>query len=287
MHEVTGNEITLDTHDGRGKTRAADVRYYAAGEGDPVVLLHGIGLDAAPVSFKYLLPELARTHRVYALDFPGHGASGKPRVRYTTGYFQRTLEAFLRELDIKNPSLLGISMGGAVALGHALDHDVDKLVCVASYGLGSDAHWRPAASVLLRVPFAHRNWWAGVGASPDTVRGHLRNLTGERPPADLVEDVYANVQDAAVGRTVRSWQRSEFRFSGLETDYRPRLPELEAETLFLHGEADPLVPSAWSLEAAAAVPTGGAEVFADCGHWLPREAPERFNSAVTEFLAPS
>jgi len=281
---VRSETTTLSVGEGRGR-REVDVRGYTAGSGDPVVLLHGCGLDAATVSYRYLLPELAADHRVHAIDFPGHGHSDKPATRYTTDFFRRVLDAYLEESGVESPSLVGISMGGSVALGHALEHDVDRLVLVDSYGLGGDAAWRPAASVGLRIPMAHRGWWQGLTASPSSVRGHLRSVTAGTPPADLVEDVYAAVQDDAVGRTVRSWQRSEFRASGLRTDYRDRLAELEAETLLIHGRSDPLFPASWSERAAESLPNGSVRVYDRTGHWPPRERPGRFNDDVVGFLS--
>lgn len=281
---VRPGTTTLSVEDGR-RQREVDVRGYTAGSGDPVVLLHGCGLDAATVSYRYLLPELAADHRVHAIDFPGHGHSDKPATRYTTDFFRRALAAYLDERGVESPSLVGISMGGSVALGHALEHDVDRLVLVDSYGLGGDAAWRPAASVGLRIPMVHRQWWRSLGASPASVRGHLRSVTAGTPPTDLVEDVYAAVQDDAVGRTVRSWQRSEFRASGLQTDYRGRLDGLETETLLVHGRSDPLLPASWSERAAESLPNGEARVYERTGHWPPRERPERFNSDVVGFLS--
>jgi pimeloyl-ACP methyl ester carboxylesterase len=281
---VQSETTTLAVEDGR-RRREVDVRGYTAGSGDPVVLLHGCGLDAATVSYRYLLPELAADHRVHAIDFPGHGHSDKPTTRYTTDFFRRVLAAYLDEQGVESPSLVGISMGGSVALGHAIEHGVDRLVLVDSYGLGGDAHWRPAASVGLRIPMAHRGWWRQFSSSEAAVRGHLWGVTAGTPPADLVEDVYAAVQDDAVGRTVRSWQRSEFRATGLQTDYRDRLPELEAETLLVHGRSDPLLPASWSERAAEALPGGEARVYERTGHWPPRERPERFNADVTGFLS--
>jgi pimeloyl-ACP methyl ester carboxylesterase len=283
---VSAERTTLSAGDGRGREREVEVAYYAAGdpEDDPVVLLHGCGLDAATVSYRYLLPELAAERRVYALDLPGHGHSEKPSARYTTEYFEGVLAAFLADRGIEKPSLVGISMGGGVALGYALEHPVSRLVLVDSYGLGADAPWRPAASVALRVPMVHRSWWAGMGASEATVRGHLRSITAETPPSDLVRDVYRAIQDGDVGRTVRSWQRSEFRASGLATDYSDRLSGLETPTLLVHGTADPLLPASWSREAAARLPNGEASLYEGVGHWPPRERPGRFNEEVVAFL---
>lgn len=282
--DASSHTVTLALPNGRGGVDEVSVRYRVAGEGPPVVLLHGIGLDASGVSWRHTLPSLADGHRVYALDFPGHGESEKPSRRYTTAFFRATLEAFLDEFGLNDAALVGVSMGGCVALGHALDYPVEKLVLVDSYGLGGDAGWRPSAWAMLRTPFAHSAWWRTVAASRGTVRTHLDALTGGRPSSELVEDVYRAVQRAKVGRTVASWQRSEFRASGLKTDYRDRLDELDAETLFVHGGADPLIPSQWSERAAETV-DGELALFEGVGHWLPREQPERFNRRVRAFLA--
>lgn len=284
--DAESQHVSLSVSDGEGTRRESDdvsVRYRVAGEGPPVVLLHGVGLDAADVSWRYALPALAETHRVYAPDLPGHGDSGKPDRRYTTTYFRAALETFLDELGLNGAGLVGVSMGGGIALGHALDHPVEKLVLVDSYGLGTDAGWRPPAWALLRTPFAHRTWWRSIASSRVAVRRHLDTLTGDAAPRDLVEDVYRAVQVTDVGRTVASWQRSEFLATGLRTDHSDRLAELDADVLFVHGAADPLIPMGWSKRAAAV--TGGEFApFADAGHWPPRERPDRFNEQVRTFL---
>lgn len=280
---VDSRSVTLETEDGRGRRTECDVRYLVAGEGAPVVLLHGIGMDSATVSWRHAIPALAEDRRVYALDFPGHGESDSPRARYTDKFFLDVLEGFLEAVGLENPPLVGSSMGGCVAIGYALEHDVERLVLVDSYGLGEDAPWRPAASALLRVPGAYRSWWRTIGASRQSVRNHLRSLTAGRPADEHVADVYRAVQGSAAFRAMSSWQRSEFRYGGLRTCYRDRLAELDAPTLFVHGVEDPLLPAAWSGRAAAEV--GGAlELFEDCGHSLTREAPERFNGTVRSFL---
>lgn len=281
---VESRRAALPVGDGPRRDEV-EVRYLVAGEGPPVVLLHGIGLDGAAVSWRHAFPALAEDFRVYALDFPGHGASDKPATRYTTGYFRDALASFLSAVDVERPRLVGISMGGAVALGHALTHDVERLALVDSYGLGTDAPWRASASMLLRTPFLHRMWWSGVTVSRETVRGHLQTIVAGAPPDRLVSDVYHTVQDNAVGRTVSSWQRSEFRPGGFETCYLDRLAGLDAPTLLVHGAADPLLPVEWSTRAADRIESGELCVFEQCGHWPPRERPEEFARTLRAFLA--
>ena len=89
--------------------------------------------------------------------------------------------------------------------------------------------------------------------------------------------------DAAVGRAMTSWQRSEFRHDGLRTCYLDRLSALSAPTPFVHGTDDPLLPASWS-ERAADRTGGDLKLFEGCGHWPARERPERFNRTVRQFL---
>lgn len=259
-----------------------DVRYRHGGDGPPLVFLHGIGLDAGGVSWRHALPALADDFSVYAPDFPSHGQSGSGSGTYTTEYYVDTLAAFLDAQDIHGAGLVGVSMGGAVALGHALNGgSPEQLVLVDSYGLGADAYWRQAASAGLRLPFANNVMWSSV-TSRAGVRTHLQGLVGTPMPNDLVADVHGAVSGESI-RALRSWQRHEFRHDGLRTDYRSQLADLATPTLLLHGEEDPLFPVSWSREASALLGDGELQVFENCGHWLPRERPERFNRAVRNF----
>lgn len=283
---VRSQRVEIETGDERGDRGTVGVRYLVAGEGPPVVLLHGIGLDAATVSWKHTIPHLAGNRRVLALDLPGHGESDKPPVRYTTEYYQDVLAGFLSALDLDRPDVVGISMGGAIALGHALESPagVGRLVLADSYGLGEDAYWRKPACLALRTPFMDRFIWSSFGASRRTVERSLRGIT-EKTPDAFVEDVYDAIQRPGVGRTVSSWQRSEFRARGLKTSYLDRLSELRIRTLLVHGDSDPLVPATWSERAGERIPESEVQIFENCGHWPTRERPARFNSVLARFLS--
>ena len=266
---------------------SVELRYLAAGQAEtdesPIVLLHGIGLDAAGVSWKHLLPQLARENRVFAPDLPGHGESDTPDVAYTTSYYRETLRAFLAALDIESVRLVGISMGGALALGHALDGGrVERLVLVDSYGLGRDVPWRPGGYGLLRVPGSDQFLSAGFGLNPAAVAGSLTGLTVAAPP-EFVADVQRSITPGAA-RALARWQRDEFRANGLRTCYCDRLAELDVPTLLIHGREDPIFPVAWSERAAERIPETKCTIVERCGHWPPRERSEKFNRVVDEFL---
>ena len=110
-----------------------------AGEGDvPVLLLHGGGYDSASLSYKHGIGPISEHHRVFAPDWPGYGESDKPEMQYSTEYYVDFLGRLMDALGLETASLVGISMGGAIALGFSLrsPQRVDKLVLVDSYGLG-------------------------------------------------------------------------------------------------------------------------------------------------------
>jgi pimeloyl-ACP methyl ester carboxylesterase len=261
-----------------------NVRYLEAGEGPPVVLLHGVGLDAAAISWKHAIPELAENHRVIAPDLPGHGESDKPQRRYTTDYYIDVLDELVAELALDTPQLAGISMGGGIALGYALENEVERLALVDSYGLGSDAPWRPAAAMALRIPVVDRMVWESMGVNEGTVRDTLRGYMTQASE-EFVAEIHEILQEDDCGRTLRSWQRSEFQAFGFRTCYLEDLAELSTPTLLIHGADDTLLPASWSRRADDRLPESELHVFEDCGHWPPRERPATFNDRLTTFFA--
>ena len=274
---VESKRIGIDVGD-----ESIGIRYLAAGEGECVILLHGIGLDAASVSWKHTLPALAEDHCVIAPDFPGHGESDEAS-EYTMESYRAVLAGLFDALDIERASLVGISMGGAVALGHALDHQerVERLVLADSYGLGRDAAWRPGGAALLNTPGI--DGWLGAGlANPALVASSLAGLT-VTPSPEFVADVERAVEPSAAS-ALAAWQRDEFRACGLRTCYLDRLDELDVPTLLIHGREDPIFPIAWSERAADRIPDGEFVPFERCGHWPPRERSEKFDRVVGDFL---
>jgi pimeloyl-ACP methyl ester carboxylesterase len=136
----------------------ARLRYITAGAGPPLVLLHTLRtqLDL----FEQVVPELARSFTVYALDYPGHGYSDSPRARYDAAFFAHVVEGFLGALDLRAVTLCGVSIGGSVALSLAGRRParLARVVAINPYdyarGRGM-ARSSPAARLILlsaRVP---------------------------------------------------------------------------------------------------------------------------------------
>src|ERR671914_158103 len=113
------------------------ISYLVAGEGPPLVLLHGAGDNA--LDWRWVMPTLAATHRVYAPDLPGSPDSARPDAAYSPAFFERFAVGFLDALGIGRATFVGNSLGGLIALRLALSEParVTALVLVDSAGLGS------------------------------------------------------------------------------------------------------------------------------------------------------
>lgn len=121
-----------------------------AGDGPPVLLIHGNVVTAEDFAVGGLIDRLARHHRVVAIDRPGMGHSDRPRDRLWTpsaqaGLFRRAMQ----RLGVERPVVVGHSLGATVAAALALDHPdaVRGLVLVSGYYYPT---MRP--DVLLTVP---------------------------------------------------------------------------------------------------------------------------------------
>jgi pimeloyl-ACP methyl ester carboxylesterase len=94
--------------------RGYKLRYIQAGQGPNLVLLHTLRtqLDL----FEKVVPDLANSFTVFALDYPGHGYSDIPQARYDAEFFASAVEQFLDALDLHDVMLCGVSIGGVIAL---------------------------------------------------------------------------------------------------------------------------------------------------------------------------
>ncbi len=269
-----------------------NIHCYVAGEdGEAVVLLHGGGTDSAWLSWQPVILALSTRFRVIAPDLPGYGKSDTPHVQYSLNYYIQFLHQFLERLELECVSLVGVSMGGGIGIGFALAYPqrVQRLVPVDSYGIQRQYPGGLWGYYLVRMEWLNRfSWWL-LGRNRNLVRSSLQQIFYDPNalPETLVNEVFEEVHRPKAGMAFRSFQRFEVLRHGLRTVYLDRLSEIEAETLFIHGEKDRLVPVECAREAHAHLPGSRLEVIADCGHWPQREKPDEFNRILLDFLLTS
>jgi 2-hydroxy-6-oxonona-2,4-dienedioate hydrolase len=262
------------------------IRYLSAGEGPPLVLLHGAGDNS--LDWRWVLPALARTHRVYAPDLPGSDDSAKPVADYSPAFFERFVAAFVDALGIERATFVGNSLGGIIALRLALADParVGALVLVDSAGLGRAIN---PAFTSVNVPglgeAAMPLWRTTLGAYQ---RAWGRTTLLFARPWDVPREWLAEQC-----RLARSPGYLEAHLTALRALVSPagqrevlvdRLPLLEMPTLVVWGERDRVFPQSQARDAAARLREGSLELIPDCGHLPHIERPDPFVAALGRFL---
>ncbi len=248
------------------------LHYEVAGSGEPVVLVHGFSLDRAFWDPQW--QALAARYRVIRYDLRGYGGSTLPTGPYS---HVADLEALLAALEARPAHVVGLSMGGAVALGLALDvpRAVRSLTLVDSvldgHRMSDDwgQRWRAvvAAGRAGDIDEARRLWSAHELFAP------ARN----RPAAAVAL--------AAMLARYSGWHWAEKDpVLAAATPAIARLGAVQVPTLVVVGEHD--LPDFHGIaeRLAAGIPGARLEVVADAGHLPNLEAPAAFNAVLLAHL---
>jgi pimeloyl-ACP methyl ester carboxylesterase len=263
--------------------------FVAGAGGSPVVLLHGGGLDSASISWRASIGPLSAQHRVFAPDLPGYGQSDKPAVEYTMDYYVNFLEHLLDVLHLQKVSLVGLSLGGGIALSFTLRFPgrVEKLVLVGSYGVQSRIAWHKLFYLLVHLPFLNALTMRLLGRSRSLIRKSL--LAGlvyspQRLSEELVDEVYQRVRQPGAGKAFASFQKSEMLWNGLRSDLTGRLHEITVPTLIVQGAEDTAAPLAYARRARALIKNSELYIVPQTRHWPQGEKPEEFTQVALQFL---
>jgi pimeloyl-ACP methyl ester carboxylesterase len=253
---------------------ALRIRYARAGRGRPVVLLHGYGESL--VAWRGVFDRLARGADVIAIDLPGFGLSAKPSSGYATDSLALTVIRVLDALGVSRASLVGHSLGGAIAAAVALRDStrVDRLVLIDAALVGVPAALPDSSGI-------------GSDASRKAITSYEAMRTRFTPPHDpnwLAEDpadaAYLPAGDAAY-RTSLASVLTEFDFAWLT---RARADQLRLPTLILWGEYDTVFPLSSGRLLAAALPAARFEVIPRAWHRPHVERPGPTGDLVASFL---
>ena len=260
-------------------------RYYVAGTGRPLLLIHGVGSSAD--SWVRCIELLARRHAVYAIDLIGHGftdaadLSGAPPQETQL----RHLLGFVDALGLECCSIAGASFGALLAALMYLERPahVEKLVLVGSGSVFSPAEAQVAAlQAVLRNQIA-----AAENPSPQTVRA--RNAGSTYRQADVFEEIVLVqlTSYALPDRAQALRQTVEGLIATVHSDrYRVlgRLEQIAAPTLVITGRQDPRVDWRHAEAGQKRMPDCTVRIVEHCGHKPYSEHPREFAEAVNAFL---
>jgi pimeloyl-ACP methyl ester carboxylesterase len=273
-----------------------NLHYLCGGSGPPLVLVHGLGSSAA-VEFYYNLEPLAADHRVFAVDLPGFGRSDKPVLEYTIELFVKAVNDLMASEGVERAAVIGVSMGGRVALGLALEspEKVERLVLVDALGVGTprrvlayrilltkglgELTLRGTARALRQMnPAIIRRFWGWYLQRPNRVN----TLWSDERIANHGTLLATPEYRAAYLSALRSISGMRQLRDGVAVE--DRLPELRMPTLLIWGRHDHIFPASHAEAARNRIPNGRVEIFDDSGHTPQMEEPDRFNRLVLDFL---
>ena len=268
-----------------GSVDGLALHYVREGRGPAIVLIHGLGGFAE--SWRKTIDVLARSADVLAVDLPGFGLSAKPPARYDLDFCTRVLDGFLDASGVGQVSLVGHSLGGAVAVTYALTHPtrVDRLALVSAVVPGFD--YRP--SWLYRMAAVRG---LGEAAALCARRSLYRAALARCFHAPTAREVDALVDWSYAARTAWDAKAAYLAtvrdvradFAGRAAAYRRVAGTLGLPVLLVHGRQDPVVGADHCANVAKGFPRASVRGVDSCGHFPQIEHADTVNRWLEDFL---
>ena len=264
------------------------VVYRIAGDGPPVVLVHG--MVNASRHWAAVAERLAERHLVIAPDLIGHGDSATPRGDYSLGAHAAVIRDLLSALGIERATMVGHSLGGGVAMVYfwQFPERVERLALVSSGGLGDEVSpllrsaALPGARALIslathrlvtgnldRAGVALRERGSWVGAQLQAVARALRPLESAGQREAFVQTLRAVID------------RHGQRVSATDRLYLLR----DMPTLIAWGERDRTIPVEHGIAAHRAIPGSRFVTIPGAAHFPHIERPDELAAALEDFIA--
>jgi pimeloyl-ACP methyl ester carboxylesterase len=261
---VTENDLALDS---------GLVTYLVTGgypDEEPIVMVHGIGPNAALEWRGVMAPIAAGHYKVIALNLPGFASSDHKQVRYSIAYQAAALADLIDKLKLTNVNLIGHDLGADVALYYAVDHpnNVERLMLVAGGMIGAGEAARMRRDLLPSSPDKVHTMvdeaFFGLPPMPDFMYERMMAALAADLPAqnDMLESVGAD-----------------------EAHIRSHLGQIfNTLTMIIYGGKDALYPRARAEAVHTMLPGSATVAFKTSGHNPQLEHPDEFSDTILYLL---
>lgn len=252
----------------------AGTSYLATGQGQPVVLIHGVGLNKEMWGGQVV--GLATNYRVITYDMLGHGASPRPAAGTPLlGYADQLLE-LLDHLQLPQATVIGFSMGGLVARAFAL-HYPERLQGLVVLNTVFNRSAEQRAGVIARTAQA-----AEHGPDANAEAALSRWFSREYQAANPAQ--IAALRETLAGNDPQGYLTTYELFATQDMYRADDLKGLRAPTLVATGELDPGSTPEMARQLADRIPGATVAVLAEQRHMMPVESPRLVNQLLLGFL---
>lgn len=277
-------ELTYDSTLREIRGNHGMLRYHEAGEGPPLLLLHGSGPGVSGWrNFHGNLPVFAEHYRCIVLEFPGFGVSD-PTDKHPMAAAPEAVIELLDLLNLEQVDIIGNSMGGMVATRVAIEHPqrVRRMVTVGGAGRNLFSPG-PGEGIKLLTEFTDE-------PSREKLVRWLHSMVYD--PAmvteDLVEQRWAQATDpdtlASAKRMYSSAAMAAMAKAAPSPPLWAMLDQVKAKTLITWGRDDRVSPVDMAILPMRIIPDAEIHIFPNCGHWVMIEQKQAWENAVLAFL---
>lgn len=251
---------------------------YRAGKrgAEPVILIHGLGTPAAR-DWAEVIPALAGSYDVYALDLPGFGASDKGNHLYSPANYVRVLDALFRERLKRPASIVGHSMGGVIALAYAAAYPdrVRRLVVVDVAGvLHRSVYGEYMGRMIVGRKLGSDSPWFEIMAK--LIASQAENLPAKGAMSIEIPQVRQ--------RLLRGDPTAIAAMALVEHDLSRGLRAIRVPTLVIWSSDDQVAPPRTGQALASAIPGARLAIIGEAGHAPQISQPARFNALLGDEL---
>ena len=278
-------DIKEKTH--AGKSRAEYIKVETnvslhitdAGEGKPIVLIHGWPLSDEMYEYQYN-DLVNKNFRVIGITLRGFGKSDKPFGAYNYDVHALDIKRILDKLDIKDAMLVGFSMGGAIAVRFVAAYNETQVSKLALAGAAVPI-WTQREDFPYNLP---------QKAVDDLIKLNYK----DRPKllsdfAKIFSATETSLNDGignwlnGIGLSASSHATAECLVALRDTDLRPDLEKIKIPTLILHGKNDKICSFDLAEQMKAGISDSKLVAFEKSGHSLFLEETKKFNSELIKF----
>lgn len=262
-----------------------NIHYISAGEGEPLLLLHGLNIGWG--QWHCNIAELSKHFKVYAIDLPGSGFS--TNINYKNLNLEKDFveitDKFIENLELKNVNLLGHSLGGWVVLKLALQNkNIKKIILVDSLGFSDYIPFRhKLVSIYVIVKFLIHT---AVKPTKNNIRNFINNVTYEKQNAkeEFVDYFYEAIKYHGNHPFMLMNRLTGFLKIRKELLLIDELSKIKQPTLIIAGEKDKLTKLIHIKENYKLIPNAKLEIFLNTGHTPFVEKIDEFNELVISFI---